>query len=172
MATSTEVFGKIAALGIEVPPLAKPSGLYEMVTIHAGIAYTSGQLSRLDNAGALIAGRMQANSPLDQAVRGARVCLMRALVALHDRLGDLSCIEKFLFVRGFINADADFTRHSQVLDHVSQLIQDLFGADVGSHSRSALGAGSLPSNGLVEIEFTVALKQPTQISICANRKYA
>lgn len=158
MLSSKDIFDKIEKMGLTVPSPGKPNGLYDMVTVHGGLAYTSGQLSRLDNTGNLISGRMRPESDLDEAIFAAKICLLRGLRALHDKLGDLSKIERFLFVRGFINADPEFTRHSQVLDAVSQTIIDLFGPDIGAHSRSALGAGSLPSQGLVEIEFTVALK--------------
>lgn len=157
MPSSRDIFARIDELGLAVPPAGKPNGLYDMVTIHNGTAYTSGQLSRVDNEGNLISGRISAGEPLDEAKRAATICLLRGLNALHDKLGDLSRIERFLFVRGFINADAHFDKHSQVLDQVSELIIDLFGEGVGRHSRSALGAGSLPSKGLVEIEFVVAL---------------
>lgn len=158
MPSSQDVFARIAQIGMDLPPAGKPNGLYDMVTVHNGMAYTSGQLSRLDNDGNLISGRIGADEPLDDAIRAALTCLFRGLNALHEKLGDLSCIERFVFVRGFINASPGFNKHSQVLDKVSELLIDLFGEQVGSHSRSALGAGSLPSNGLVEIEFVVALK--------------
>ena len=158
MPSSREIFARLAEVGFATPPAGKPNGLYDMVTVHNGTAYASGQLSRLDNEGNLISGRISAGDSLEEAKRAAAICLLRGLNALHEKLGDLSRIERFLFVRGFINADPHFDKHSQVLDQVSQLIIDLFGKEAGAHSRSALGAGSLPSSGLVEIEFVVALK--------------
>ena len=157
MASSKQIFDKIKKLGIPIPPVGVPNGLYDMVTIWDGIAYTSGQLSRLDNEGHLLQGPIGAEEPLKDAITAARVCFVRGLTALDIKLGDLERIKKIIFIRGFVNAKAGFTRHSQVLDGVSQMAIDLFGAGIGTHSRSALGAGSLPSSGLVEIEIIASV---------------
>lgn len=85
MPTSNEVFQRIVALGLEVPPTANPGGLYDAVTVHGGIAYTSGQLSRVDNSRTVIAGRMKVDSTLDEAIRAARI---------HRRTEDLSRISR------------------------------------------------------------------------------
>ncbi|WP_299154176.1 RidA family protein [uncultured Tateyamaria sp.] len=158
MPSSENVFGKIKKIGLPIPPSPEPNGLYDMVTVSDGIAMTSGQLSRLDNSGALIAGRIKEDDTLDRAAEAAQLCFVRGLVALHDALGDLEKIDRILFIRGYFNAAEGFDRHSEVLNHVSQLAIDIFGEVRGRHSRSALGAGSLPSKGLAEIELTVRLQ--------------
>ena len=157
MATSKDVFAYIEKLGMPIPEPGVPNGLYDMVTIYNDIAYTSGQLSRLDNTGGLITGPIGGDDPITEAALAAKACLVRGLCALDQKLGDLERINKFIFIRGFINAQPDFTQHSRVLNEVSQIVVDTFGKEIGTHSRSALGAGSLPSLGLVEIEFVVGI---------------
>ena len=159
MPNSKQIFDHIKRMSILVPPSPKPNGLYDMVTVVDNMAYTSGQLSRQDNDGNLIAGHIGPDEDMSKAVEAAQICFIRGLVALHEQLGDLEKIKKVVFIRGFINAQHSFSRHSEVLNYVSQLAIDLFGEKIGRHSRSALGAGSLPSNGLVEIELVVQLNE-------------
>lgn len=160
MPSSKEVFDQLKSKSHLIPPSPAPNGLYEMVTVIGDMAYSSGQLSRLDNGGKLISGKIRAEDELDDAIEAAKLCFVRGLVAMHEKLGDLDKIKRVVFIRGFFNADPDFSRHSEVLNHVSQMAIDIFGPENGSHSRSALGAGSLPSKGLVEIELVVQLLKP------------
>jgi enamine deaminase RidA (YjgF/YER057c/UK114 family) len=55
-----------------------------------------------------------------------------------------------------VNATPDFADHPRVINGCSDLFVDVFG-DAGRHSRSAVGAGSLPGNITVEIEAIVAV---------------
>jgi enamine deaminase RidA (YjgF/YER057c/UK114 family) len=43
-----------------------------------------------------------------------------------------------------------------VVDGASKILADVFG-EAGRHTRSAIGVASLPRNGAVEIEVTVAV---------------
>ena len=73
--------------------------------------------------------------------------------------GDLGRVTGFLRVEGFVNAEADFAQHPKVVNGCSDMICDLFGKDVGAHSRFAVGAGSLPLGVCVEIAAVVAVKE-------------
>jgi enamine deaminase RidA (YjgF/YER057c/UK114 family) len=55
-----------------------------------------------------------------------------------------------------VNAAPDFEDHPFVINGCSDLFIDIFGAETGSHARSAVGMGSLPGNITVEIEAIVA----------------
>ncbi|MNY53002.1 Endoribonuclease L-PSP [compost metagenome] len=87
----------------------------------------------------------------------ARTCVLRALSALENAVGDLDNVERILFVRGFVYAEDRFQSFSQILDESSKLLIDVFG-ERGHHARSALGVAGLPSNGLLELELIAAVK--------------
>ncbi len=57
-----------------------------------------------------------------------------------------------------VNGAPDFYLFPVVINGFSNLIIELFGPDVGSHARSAIGVGGLPFNSPVEIEAVVELK--------------
>lgn len=158
MVTSAEIFKKIAELGLELPPRPIANGGYDLVVVCRGLAHVSGQLPRTgSNIDELITGKLRTLDDVPRAQEATRLCFLRSLLALHYHLGDLSAIEGLVSIRGFLNAAPEFEFHAKVLDAASSLARDLFG-EAGRHVRSALGAGSLPSGGLVEVELVVGIR--------------
>jgi enamine deaminase RidA (YjgF/YER057c/UK114 family) len=151
--TSSKILARIRERGIPLPPSIKAQGLYDLVVVEGNMAFVSGQLPRLDDEGALISGRLRAEDGIALARAAAELCFARSL---DQVIGDLSRMKRVISIRGFVNADPDFTRHGSVIDAASALAIDLFG-DAGRHVRTSLAAGGLPANALVEIELTVAL---------------
>lgn len=158
MVTSEEIFKKIAELGMAVPPRPVANGGYDLVLVYRGIAHVSGQLPRTgSNIDELITGKLRTLDDIPRAQEAVRLCFLRSLLALHYHLGDLSVIDRLVSIRGFLNAAPEFELHAKVLDAASSLAQELFG-EAGRHVRSALGAGSLPSGGLAELELVVGIR--------------
>ncbi|MFB8343856.1 RidA family protein [Brucella cytisi] len=148
-----EIESRLNKIGLRLPDGPVPSGHYSTVTIHNGIAYIAGQVSRL--ADDVITGPVNRLTSPDKLKLAAHVCILRALSALTTIEDDYE-IQRILFLRGYINAAGDFTGHSAVLDHASILLRAIFG-ERGHHARSAIGVASLPSAGLMEIELIVAV---------------
>ncbi len=140
-------------IGLTLPDSPAPRGHYTAVTIHNGIAYVAGQVSRL--ADDVITGPVDQETSPDKIKLAAQACVLRALSVLTTLEGDYE-IQQILFMRGYVNAASDFTDHSAVLDHASILLHAIFG-ERGRHARSAIGVTSLPSAGLLEIELVVAV---------------
>lgn len=146
---------RLAPLGLQLPDIPAPRGNYVGVTVHGGIAYVSGQVSRL--ADEVITGPVDRDTPGDIIKLAAETCVLRALSSLTSA-SDGYAFDRVLFLRGFVNAAPGFTTHSAVLDGASDLLHAIFG-ERGRHSRSAIGVASLPSSGLLEIELVVALTE-------------
>lgn len=155
MPRSEQVFQQLRQQGVTPPTSTSPQGCYELVVVHAGLAYVSGQLPRYD--GGVITGRQKRNDEITAACAAAKLCLANSLVSLHQALGDLASIDRLISLRGFVNADPEFTAHGQVINAASQLALDLFG-HAGKHARTSIAAGGLPANALVELEVVAALK--------------
>lgn len=163
MVTSAEIFSKLAGLGLELPQRPTANGGYDLVRVHGGLAYVSGQLPRTGSKpDELIKGRLNSLADVPLAKEAARLCFVRSLLALHFHLGDLDRVDALVSIRGFLNAAPEFEDHAKVLDVVSELARELFG-EAGRHARSALGAGSLPSGGLVELELVVGVREPAPL---------
>jgi enamine deaminase RidA (YjgF/YER057c/UK114 family) len=142
---------RLKQLGIELPDAKKPMYSYQSVTLVGNTAYISGQIARV-NAEILYKGKVGSDVTVEQAQECASKCVLQALSQLTDTLGSLDKVQKVVKITGFVNAIPTFTEHSVVLDAASNLLMEIFGEN-GRHSRSALGAGSLPQMAPIEIEF-------------------
>lgn len=72
---------------------------------------------------------------------------------VHVRaLGDLDRVTAWLRLFGMVNSAAEFTQQPAVINGCSDLILELYGSEIGAHSRSAVGLAELPFNLPVEIE--------------------
>lgn len=102
-------------------------------------------------------GPVPSQVSLEAAQQGARATALAILASLKQQLGDLDRICAWLTVAGMVNADPGFAQTTLVMNPFSTLITDLFGDDVGSHARTAIGVSALPLNNTVlvsaEIEF-------------------
>lgn len=145
---------RITALGLALPETPRPKGDYVPVTIHAGVAYVSGQVCRVGEG--VISGPVTDQTPPQQVLHAGQTCALRALSVLDQAVG-LENIERILFVRGFVYGGEGFQGFSKVVDGASQVLIDVFG-ERGRHARSAVGVAGLPSGGLLELEVVAAIK--------------
>lgn len=67
-------------------------------------------------------------------------------------------MKKILKLEAFVSATPDFTNHPEVVNGASDLLVQLFGPEIGAHSRFAVGCSSLPRNVPVEIGAVVELE--------------
>ncbi|NVZ52496.1 RidA family protein [Pseudomonas sp. B6002] len=145
---------RITALGMALPETPSPKGDYVPVTIHAGVAYVSGQVCRVGEG--VISGPVTDQTPPQTVLYAGQTCALRALSVLDQAVG-LENIERILFVRGFVYGGEGFQNFSKVVDGASQVLIDVFG-EHGRHARSAVGVAGLPSGGLLELEVVAAVK--------------
>ena len=74
------------------------------------------------------------------------------LGSLQRALGDLDRITAWTRLFGMVNSAPGFNRQPSVINGASDLILELFGPQIGAHSRSAVGMAELPFDIPVEIE--------------------
>jgi enamine deaminase RidA (YjgF/YER057c/UK114 family) len=143
---------RLAELKLELPPAAKPMGVYKPVVIVGNIAYVSGH-GPLNSDGTLHTGKLTtAAGQVEAGQAAARQTGLAILATLRGRLGSLNHVKRVVKSLGMVNCSADFTQHPAVINGYSQLLADVFGADNGVGARSAVGMGSLPGDISVEIE--------------------
>ena len=93
----------------------------------------------------------------EEAYQSARRVGLAILASLRRELGDLDRVTAWLRVFGMVNSAPDFGAQPSVINGCSDLLLEVFGADVGQHARSAVGLASLPFNIPVEIEAEVEI---------------
>ncbi len=143
----------MAALGLAVPPVAKPVAVYVPAVRSGNHVFTSGQLPM--RAGELMyTGKVGGEVSLEQAVESAQQCALNAIAAVKAEIGDLSRIKRIVKVVCFVASTSDFTGQPAVANGASELFGKIFG-DAGVHARSAVGVAVLPMDSPVEIEIMV-----------------
>ena len=84
---------RIIELGLVLPAPRAPAFSYAAVSLHANLAWVSGQLPwRLD--GSLPNGKLGAEISIEEGQESARCCVLNALSVLKQGLGSLNSVEK------------------------------------------------------------------------------
>jgi enamine deaminase RidA (YjgF/YER057c/UK114 family) len=120
------IVGRIAALGLALPVVPKPVGLFQLGRIEGRLLFLSGQGPVLPD-GSLATGKVGR----DVSAEAARDHAMRTGLALLGAagllLGGLDRIAGVAKVLGFVNAVEDFDRHPFVIDGCSELFHKVLG---------------------------------------------
>jgi hypothetical protein len=146
------------ALGLELPPAAKPMGVYKPCLVDGLNVYLSGHGPLLsDNT--LITGRVGDTLTADQGKQAARQVALSILSTLRAHIGSFNKIRRLTKTLGMVNCLPDFQQHPYVINGCSELFAQIWGNDDGVGVRSAVGMGSLPGNIPVEIEVCFQLHE-------------
>ncbi|MSR66609.1 MAG: RidA family protein [Pedosphaera sp.] len=144
---------RITELKLELPPAPKPVAVYKPLVITGNLAFVSGHGPlRMDKT--LITGRVGADLDVAAGKAAARQVGLTILATLRSELGSLDRVKRVIKVLGMVNSTPDFREHPAVINGCSELFAEVWGAEHGIGSRSAVGMGSLPGNIAVEIEAT------------------
>lgn len=154
---------RIRELQIELPaPLQLPPGVvlpFPWVRIVGSRALISGHgPTNVDGTLATPLGKVGLEVSEQQAHHAARLTGLAILASLQRQLGDLDRITAWTRVFGMVNSAPGFSRQPAVINGFTDLIIDVFGAEIGAHARSAVGLAELPFNIPVEIEGEVELR--------------
>lgn len=142
---------RLAELDLELPPAAKPMGVYKPIVIVGNLAYTSGH-GPLKADKTLITGRVGADLNVEAGKAAARQTGLSMLATLCDALGSLDRVQRIIKTFALVNCTPEFNQQPAVINGFSELMAEVFGPDAGVGARSAVGATSLPGNMAVEIE--------------------
>jgi enamine deaminase RidA (YjgF/YER057c/UK114 family) len=84
--------------------------------------------------------------------QAARSVAIDLIGTLHAAVGDLNKVKRIVKVMSLVNSTAEFTEQHLVTNGCSELLGQVFGAQVGAHARSAFGVAQIPLGACVEIE--------------------
>jgi enamine deaminase RidA (YjgF/YER057c/UK114 family) len=147
---------RLHTLGITLPKLPTPKGVYVPGVLHGNTLYLSGQGPLLED-GTMAKGFVGRDVTLEDATFHARRTGLVLLAAAQNILGSLDRVERVVNVLGMVNAVPGFMEHPKVINGCSELFLEVFG-EAGRHARAAVGMGSLPENITVEITAIFAVK--------------
>jgi enamine deaminase RidA (YjgF/YER057c/UK114 family) len=156
------VEAKLEELGLTLPePPMLPPGVqlsFAWVRVHQDRAYVSGQ-GPLNPDGSIAGplGKVGVDLSPEEGYQAARLSALTILSNLKRELGDLDRVTAWLMAYGLVNADPDFTLTTNVINGFSDLILEVYGAEVGTHARMAPGLATLPLGVPVVIGAEVAI---------------
>ena len=147
----------IKDLDLNIPDLAQPVANYVPYKIFDKILYISGQAPSKE--GSLIyIGKVGEEITEEDGIKAAELCCINIIAALKSAINsDWEKLDGFIKLGGFVNCNANFTNHPQIINGASNLIVKIFG-EQGKHARFAVGSNSLPMNISVEIEAIIKLR--------------
>ncbi|MES2920509.1 MAG: RidA family protein [Verrucomicrobiota bacterium] len=148
------VLDQITSLGLALPAVPTPVAAYVNCVRSGNLLFLSGGLP-IDGDKKII-GKVPTDVSIDEAREGARMIVLNRLAVIQDEIGSLDKVRQIVALNGFVNSEPDFYGHPQVINGASELLVEIFG-DRGKHSRTALGAASLPLNVAVEINLIVEI---------------
>ena len=144
---------RLAARGIELPPVATPVAAYVPATRVGDQVWTSGQLPSV--AGALVTtGKLGGAVTQEAGAQAARVAALNAIAVAAEVAGGVDRIRRIVKVVVFVASEPGFTAQPAVANGASALVGEIFG-DAGAHVRSAVGVSVLPLDAPVEVELVV-----------------
>ena len=154
---------KLIELGLKLPdPIKLPPNLelpFSFINLRGNRVLISGH-PRQDKDGSINGpyGQVGNNLTTEQAKLAAKEIGLSILANIKQEIGDLSRITNWVRVFGMVNSAPGYDEQHIVINGFSELILEVFGSDIGRHSRSAIGVAGLPMNLAIEIEGEVLIK--------------
>lgn len=149
------ILAKLHSMGLALPEVPTPVAAYVNFVRSGNLVFLSGGLP-IDGTRKII-GKVPTQVSIDEAKDAARMIMLNRLAVIREAIGSLDKIKQIVALNGFVNSEADFYEHPQVINGASEFLVELFG-DKGKHSRTALGAAALPLNVAVEINLIVEVE--------------
>jgi enamine deaminase RidA (YjgF/YER057c/UK114 family) len=145
------VYSKLEELGLKLPKAPAKGGVYSPCKrFGKGLVYVSGCGPVID--GVKITGKLGEAFTVEQGQEYSRNCMLNVLAVLEAEIGDLNKVKNVVKILTFVAGTNDFYDQPAVANGGSKLLVDLFGEEVGTPSRSAIGMNALPGNIPVETE--------------------
>jgi enamine deaminase RidA (YjgF/YER057c/UK114 family) len=141
---------RLADLGITLPAVATPAAAYVPFARTGNLVFLSGHIAKQD--GKAWVGQLGLTMTTAEGQQAARAVAIDLLGTLQAAVGDLARIQRIVKVMSLVNSTATFTEQHLVTNGCSELMQQVFGQEVGAHARSAFGVAQLPMGACVEIE--------------------
>ncbi len=150
------IYDTLAKLNITLPPVSVPAAAYVPFVQTGNLVFLSGHLAKQD--GKVWVGQFGSNISVEDGKLAARNVAIDLMGTLHAATGgDLNRVKRIVKLMSLVNSTGSFTEHHLVTNGASELICQVFGAEVGAHARSAFGVAQIPLGACVEIEMIAEL---------------
>ena len=142
----------LEALGIALPQMPSALASYKPWTRTGNLIFCAGHVPFQDDMKTLYSGTVGKEISTEEAATIARIIGIELVSTLKTAVGDLDKVRRIVKVVGFVNCVDDYAQQPEVINGCSNVLVQIFGAERGTHARSAVGTNSLPRQVPVEIE--------------------
>ena len=151
---------RLSGLGLKLPAPMQTANLpFELIRIDGRHAYLSGHVPlAMDGSMAKPLGKVGAEVSPEEGYNAARLVALGFLATIRQAVGSLDQVDGWLKLFGMVNVAPGFNNIPAVINGASELILEVFGPEIGAHTRSAVGMAELPFSVPVEIEAELLLK--------------
>ena len=140
---------RLKALGVSLPAVSEPLGMY-VPAVHVGrLLFVSGQLPRSGDR-LMFTGKVGREVTFEQAQEAARQAALHILAVVRRGLGTLDRVKRVVKVEGYVASAPGFVDQAAVVNGASELLGEVFG-EAGRHARVAVGVAVLPTDAPVEV---------------------
>jgi enamine deaminase RidA (YjgF/YER057c/UK114 family) len=103
-------------------------------------------------------GKVGLDVTVEEGYATARTVMLMIVASLKKFTGDLDRVKRVVRLYGMVNGESNFRDYPKVIDGASDFVYELWGPQFGQHARTAIGAGGLPHDIVVEIngEFEIS----------------
>jgi enamine deaminase RidA (YjgF/YER057c/UK114 family) len=149
------VYEKLKSRNITLPNLDPPVAAFVPFVRAGNLVFISGHIAKKD--GKPWVGKLGAELTTAEAKQAAQSIAIDLLATLQAAVGDLNKIRRIIKLLVLVNSTPTFTEQHLVANGASELFVEIFGAERGSHARSAFGIAQIPFGSCVEIELIAEL---------------
>jgi hypothetical protein len=146
---------RLEEFGLTLPAPIVPPGNYQLVKIHAGLAYIAGH-GPFDGPTPVAQGVVGRDLTLDEGYEAARMTGLSMLASLKRELGELDRVKEWIRAVCYVYCEPGFAQNAAVTNGFSDLIVELWGV-AGRHARSSPGQGPSPLNVPVIVDAIAAV---------------
>ena len=140
---------KLQEMGLTLPDLPQPNGLYVPSRRVGNLIYIAGQTPDIHGVRQVV-GVVGEDLTIEDGQRSARICALNILAVLKAELGDLDKVKQFVQIISYVRCGKNFGDQPAVINGASQLFADLYG-EAGLAARLAIGTNELPGGSATEI---------------------
>lgn len=145
-------------LGLDLPDPPQPAASYVPCVQSGNLVFLSGQ-GTMFNGERKYTGAVGRERTPEEGYQAARICALNLLSQLRGYLHSLDRVKRVVNLRGYVNSADGFCGQPQVINGASDLLCQVFGPEVGRHSRTALGTAFLPNHITAEAELIVEIDE-------------
>jgi enamine deaminase RidA (YjgF/YER057c/UK114 family) len=146
---------RLEELRLKLPAPIVPPGNYQLVKVHAGLAYIAGH-GPFDGPTPLVRGLVGRDLTLEEGYEAARLTGLSILASLKREFGELDRVTEWIRAVCYVHCEPGFAQNAAVTNGFSDLIVELWGNE-GRHARSSPGQGPSPLNVPVIVDAIAAV---------------